>query len=117
LSGTVPTRLDFPQLSTNRLGDVLKWLKLGDCLILCTRGKKKQIIQHIFHHCVYKGEGAEDIPLDSLRLINIVVHPETLEKWQRVFEAAEHQICACNIQKNIHSEASPFPYTYQVSIR
>ncbi|NGX59688.1 MAG: hypothetical protein KR126chlam3_00844 [Chlamydiae bacterium] len=114
------SRIGLPEVTSNRLGDALKWLKLGDCLILCTKGGKKEIFKHIFHHCVYKTEGEkrkiEDIPLDSLRVIYIVVHPETLEKWQRVFEAARHQTCVCNIQKKIHSANSEFPYQYEVDI-
>ena len=68
--------MEPPKISNNLLGDIHKWLRMGHCVVLHSRGENA--------HIYYEGEE----PIEDLRVIHVDVASSTghLEEWPMTLE-------------------------------
>lgn len=88
MSSIVPERLESPKCTSNQLADIISWLKLGDCVILCNG----TYIKYIYHNCIENNS-------DKVRLIIIDCQgfPGLLDdgEWNWYIEDSGNKKCNC----------------------
>lgn len=87
-----------PMWTTNALGDVVRLIKIGYCVVLCTSNSKEQLIHHIYHSCKEEVKNLQSIKIVHLDLSH---HIDLLGEgeWPQFIEEANCKECNCNVRK------------------
>lgn len=87
-----------PMWTTNALADIVRLIKIGYCVVLCTSNSTQQLIHHIYHQC--KDEVKD---LHSIKIVHIDLsdHSDLLGEgeWPYYIEEAGCTECTCNVRK------------------
>lgn len=119
VSESMPTRLGFPEWSSDDLSDIIDYIKQGDCVLIHEEGQDTEI----FHNCVSKKLGdkeIEPISLDSIRVISvdIAARKSLLNKseWPERIEEAGCVHCTCDLKERVTSAQEGIPHFYRTTL-
>ena len=87
-----------PMWTTNALADIIRLIKIGYCVLLCTSSTKEQLVHHIYHKCNGEVKDLYSVKIVHLDLSN---KPGLLGEgeWPYYIEGEGYTECTCNIRK------------------
>jgi hypothetical protein len=95
-------RTDSPKTTRNGLGDVMDWLAMGDCVVLCCDGMTKTYFQ-----------GPDNASLEDRRVICVNIDPKSNlfdDEWPMFLEGANYKRASSEFRERL--EKGPIPHYY-----
>jgi hypothetical protein len=84
--------MESPKISNNGIQDIIDWVNMGDCVMICAKGGHSQI----YHNCSENS--------DQFRTVYVDVYER---EWEYLTKSEVCQSCTCDIKKGVKGFKNP----------